>query len=238
MAKLYHQIWHGDAVEMCRKFKPGRVDCIITDPPFGIDNLSNSSVTEAGKSYARKIANDDSPEKAIKLFHEVMGSLAPATAEDCDMYIFTASAVLKEWLQVAEDLAEHGFIFKEMLIWDKDGSPGQGDLNSWGRGYEVILFLKKGKKIRQAKRTSAIITQAQLRPGSLIHPHEKPEPLLERLIKFSTEPGDFIVDPFGGSGSLVRAARNVDRSAVAIELDERNYRESLRKLEENQGLFV
>lgn len=238
MSKLYHQIWHGDTVELCRKFKPGRIDCVITDPPFGIDNLSNSAVTEAGKSYARKIANDDSPEKAIELFHNMMDSLAPATADDCDMYIFTASAVLKEWLQVAEDLSRYGFIFKEMLIWDKEGSPGQGDLNSWGRGYEVILFLKKGKKIRQAKRTSAIITQAQLPPGSLIHPHEKPEPLLERLIKFSTEPGDFIVDPFGGSGSLVRAARNVGRSAVAIELDERNYAESMRKLEQDQGLFV
>lgn len=238
MTKLHHQIWHGDTVEMCRKFKPGRVDCIITDPPFGIDNLSNSAVTEAGKSYARKIANDDSPEKAIELFHNMMDSLAPATADDCDLYIFTASAVLKEWLQVAEDLSKHGFIFKEMLIWDKEGSPGQGDLNSWGRGYEVILFLKKGRKERQTKRTNAIITQPQLRPAELIHPHEKPEPLLERLIKFSTKPGDFIVDPFGGSGSLVRAARNVGRSAVAIELDERNYTESVRKLEQDQGLFV
>lgn len=237
MAKLYHQIWHGDAIELSKKFKPGRVDCVITDPPFGINNLSKSSVTEAGKSYARKIANDDSPEKAIEIFDSVMDSLLPATADDCDMYIFTASEVLRKWLGVAEDLSRHGFVFREMLIWDK-GMPGQGDLNSWGRGYEVILFLKKGRKERQAKRTNAVIAQPPLRPTRLIHPHEKPEPLLERLIKFSTEPGDFIVDPFGGSGSLVRAARNVGRSAVAIELDDRNYADSLRKLEENQGLFV
>ena len=65
---LYHQIWHGDSIELCEKFKPGRVNCIITDPPFGVDNLSNSSITEAGKKYARKIANDESPEIAIDVF--------------------------------------------------------------------------------------------------------------------------------------------------------------------------
>lgn len=238
MAKLYHQIWHGDAIELSKRFKPGRIDCVITDPPFGVDNLSNRSETAEGKSYARKIANDDSPEKAIEIFDSVMDSLLPSTADDCDMYIFTASEVLAEWLHVARRLSRHGFTFKEMLIWDKGGVPGLGDLNSWGRGYEIILFLKKGRKERQTKRTNAIITQPPIPAGKLIHPHEKPEPLLERLIKFSTEPGDFIVDPFGGSGSLVRAARNVGRSAVAIELDERNYAESVRKLEEDQGLFV
>lgn len=29
-----HQIWHGDSIELCQKFKPNSVDCIITDPPF------------------------------------------------------------------------------------------------------------------------------------------------------------------------------------------------------------
>lgn len=34
MTKLIHDIWHGDSIELCEKFKPGRVDCVITDPPF------------------------------------------------------------------------------------------------------------------------------------------------------------------------------------------------------------
>lgn len=32
--KLVHQIWHGDSVELGQKFKDGRINCIITDPPF------------------------------------------------------------------------------------------------------------------------------------------------------------------------------------------------------------
>lgn len=29
-----NQMWHGDSIELCKKFKPGRVNAVITDPPF------------------------------------------------------------------------------------------------------------------------------------------------------------------------------------------------------------
>lgn len=238
VTETYHQIFHGDSTEILQLLNDGSVDCVITDPPFGIDNLSNRSETEAGKRYARKIANDETPEKAIEVFLSVFDVLAPKLADDCDIYIFTAHTVLAEWLLLARQLEErYGFKYKSMLIWDKGECPGLGDLNSWGVGYEVILFLKKGKKERQVKRPSGIIPCKPIMAGKLIHPHEKPEPLLERLIKFSTKPGELVVDPFGGSGATVRAARNTGRSGIAIELDEYNYEQATRKLEENRGLF-
>lgn len=234
-----HQIWHGDSRDLCHKFNPGRVDCVITDPPFGVDNQSNSSVTEEGKKYARKIANDESPEVAIRVFNEVMDVLLPKTADNADLYVFTAYQVLKEWLVMLDELgARHGFVRKAVLVWEKDG-PGMGDLESWGQGHEFIIFLKKGRAPRNSSRRSGVIHVPQLRPGKLIHPHEKPEALLELLIKHSTTEGQFLVDPFGGSGSLVRAARNCNRNAVAIEYDEFNFQESSRKLEEQgESLFA
>lgn len=229
---LYHQIWHGDSREQCAKFKPGKVHCVITDPPFGVDNQSNSSVTEAGKDHARKIANDESPEIAMRVFNEVMDVLLPKTADDADLYVFTAYQVLSDWLVMLDELGtRHGFVRKAVLVWEKDG-PGMGDLESWGQGHEFIIYLKKGRVPRYAPRRSGVIHVPQLRPNKLIHPHEKPEQLLELLIKHSTKPGQFLVDPFGGSGSLVRAAKNCDRSAVAIEYDERNFQEANRKLQE------
>ena len=227
-----HQIWHGDSIELCQKFKPGSVDCIITDPPFGVDNLSNMAVTEGGKKYATKIANDESPEVAIKVFKEVMGALLPKTKDDCDLYVFTAYQVLSDWLVMLDDFwGEYGFVRKAVLVWEKDG-PGMGDLESWGQGHEFIIFLKKGRAPRNAKRRNGVLHIPQLRPNQLIHPHEKPTGLLELFIKTSTKEGAFLVDPFGGSGSLVRAARNCNRNAVAIELDEERYHRAAKKLEE------
>jgi len=235
---LVHQIWLGDSIELCQRFKPGRVNCVITDPPFGVNNLSNQSVTPEGRAHARKIANDESPEVAIQVFQDVMNVLLPKTAEQCDLYVFTSYQVLKEWMTMTDYFLElHNFVRKGLGVWEKEG-PGMGDLNSWGMGMEFILFFKKGDRERSDRRRNFVLHTPQLRPSDLIHPHEKPPGLLEPLITHSTVEGDFLVDPFGGSGSLVRAARNTGRSAVAIEIDEFNHDKSVAKLEsEGAGLF-
>jgi len=49
-------------------------------------------------------------------------------------------------------------------------------------------------------------------------------PLLEQLIEMSTDPGDFVVDPFAGSGSTIKAAQNLGRNALGIERDEEFHR--------------
>jgi site-specific DNA-methyltransferase (adenine-specific) len=225
-----HQIWHGKSEELCERFRPGRVHCVITDPPFGVDNQSNMAVTTTGKQMARKIANDQSPEQAIATFNAVMDVLLPRTAPSSDLYIFTNGPVLKDWHEVADSLSRHGYTRTGILVWEKDG-PGMGDLEgAWGQGIEYILFLKKGRRLRSDGRRNGVFHIPQVRPNKLIHPHEKPVALLELLLKHSTSEGDFVVDPFGGSGSLVRAAKRIKRNAVAIEMDEFNYQEALKKL--------
>lgn len=233
---LVHQIWLGDSAELAKKFKDGRVDCIVTDPPFGVDNQSNMAVTPEGKTHARKIHGDSSPEEAIAIFKDVMNALLPKTADHSDMYVFTSYQVLSDWLVMTDTfLAKHDFRRKAVLVWEKDG-PGMGDTNCpWGMGSEFILYFQKGKREKDAKRRNSVLHVPQLRPGDLIHPHEKPEPLLEMLIKASTKEGDFIVDPFGGSGATARAARNCGRSAVAIEYDQFNYEKAIKKFNSAEG---
>lgn len=220
---LVHQIWHGKSEELGLRFHAKRqIQSVITDPPFGVDNLSNMATTKEGKEYARKIANDESPEVAMETFTRVMEAIIPGMKDDSDIYVFTAHQVLEEWLTFTAKLfGPHGFRRKAILVWEKDG-PGMGDLQSWGMGCEFILYYKRGNRERSDKRRNNVLHVPQVRPNMLIHPHEKPLPLLELLIKHSTDPGDFVVDPFGGSGSLVRAAQRIGRSAVSIELDEKN----------------
>lgn len=233
---LFQQIWQGDSVEHCQRFKPGSVNCIVTDPPFGVDNQSNQAVTEHGKKYARKIANDETPEQAIKVFKDVMNVLLPKTSENCDAYIFTSYQVLSDWLVMLDSfMGPHGFRRKAVLIWEKDG-PGMGDLEvPWGMGCEFVMFYRKGRRDKSVKRRNAVLHHAQVRPDKLIHPHEKPLPLLEDLVRASTDERDFVVDPFGGSGSLARACRRINRSAVVIEYDQTNYELAKKSFEEGEG---
>jgi site-specific DNA-methyltransferase (adenine-specific) len=242
---LFQQIWQGDSRErfmdeaVANKLA-GRVDCIITDPPFGVDNKSNMAVTAHGKEYTTKIANDETPEIAIETFKGVMDALCPLTVPECDMYVFTAWQVLDKWYDVARWLeARHGFKYNALLVWEKDG-PGMGDLDGWGMGHEMILYLKKGRRkpSEGAQRRNGVLHVPQVRPGTNIHPHEKPTGLLEHFIKWSTNPGDLIVDPFGGSGSLALAARKTRRSALCVEYDQERYEKAFKRLNEvGHGLF-
>ena len=232
-------MWLGNSVELCERFHEGRVDCVITDPPFGVDNLSNQSVTPQGKEYARKIAGDSSPEEAKEVFCNVMRILLRKTAPQSDLYVFTSYQVIADWLDMLDDfLPNYNYDRKAILVWEKDG-PGMGDLECpWGMGSEFIMYFQKGRREKQTKRRNSVIHVPQLRPNQLIHPHEKPTALLEMLVKASTREGDFLVDPFGGSGSLVRAARRCNRNAVAIELDEKNYLAAKEKLDgEEESIF-
>lgn len=233
MPRIVQQIWHGPSEKLAVRFHEKRmIKSVITDPPFGVDNQSNSAVTPAGQAMARKIANDESPEIAMQTFERVMKAVMPGMQDESDIYVFTSYQVLDHWLPFTQNLfAPQGFVRKAIGMWIKDG-PGQGDLATWGMGCEFILYYKRGRRQISTKRTNLIFNESQVRPAKLIHPHEKPTNLLAKMIEASTDPGDLVVDPFGGSGSLARAARITGRSGVSIELDEFNYQTSKKALDE------
>ncbi len=52
------------------------------------------------------------------------------------------------------------------------------------------------------------------------HPAAKPEPLIRRIIEICTRPTDLILDPFMGSGTTLRAAKDLGRKSIGIEIDE------------------
>lgn len=57
-------------------------------------------------------------------------------------------------------------------------------------------------------------------PENTDHPTQKPEKLLAKLILASSRPGDFVFDPFAGSGTTAAVAKKLGRSFLGIELDE------------------
>jgi site-specific DNA-methyltransferase (adenine-specific) len=53
------------------------------------------------------------------------------------------------------------------------------------------------------------------------HPCPKPLPLMRELVSLFTDPGETILDPFMGSGTTLRAAKDLGRKAIGIELEEK-----------------
>lgn len=53
------------------------------------------------------------------------------------------------------------------------------------------------------------------------HPTGKPLRLITQLVTLFSDPGELILDPFMGSGTTLRAAKDLGRRAIGIEIEER-----------------
>ncbi|MGO3838693.1 MAG: DNA methyltransferase [Vagococcus sp.] len=68
-----------------------------------------------------------------------------------------------------------------------------------------------------------------------IHDTEKPVKLNEILIENSSQPGDTILDPFIGIGSLAIAANNTNRNYIGFEIDEQYFKASISRIENHKN---
>jgi site-specific DNA-methyltransferase (adenine-specific) len=63
-----------------------------------------------------------------------------------------------------------------------------------------------------------------------IHPTQKPVGVLKRLIEIFTDEGDVVIDPCAGSGSTLRAAAELGRSAYGFEIDKAFFKDATEKM--------
>lgn len=142
-------LYLGDCLEVMPTL--GKVDAVVTDPPYGVSFQSNRR-----KERHLKIYNDDS--NALLLFAT---SLEPSHS----LYVFG------RWENLA-DIPKP----KSVITWVKDNH-SMGDLNhEHGRQTELCFFYG-GEKHFFKKRPNDVIRCA--RTGNNLHPTEKPVPLME-----------------------------------------------------------
>jgi len=63
------------------------------------------------------------------------------------------------------------------------------------------------------------------------HPSQKPEALIERIIKASSNPGDTVLDPFSGTFTTCAVAKRLGRKSIGIEIEEQFVKVGLRRLD-------
>lgn len=207
-----------------------KIDCLLTDPPYGVAFQSTfGKKQEDIEKYQQKIHDDDDPETAIKSFDETLRACLPFMNDVCEIYVFSDWDVAEWWKPYLRTLIEHDIRLMQLIIWEK-GYPGLGDFTyNWGQGHEFIYYLKKGNRPVPYRR-SGVLHIDKVRPGTNIHPTEKPQGLLNILIEYSTDPGQFVFDPYAGSGSTVLAAAGLGREALGIERDPKYIQEARARL--------
>jgi site-specific DNA-methyltransferase (adenine-specific) len=217
---LDNAIFYGDALKVIPKLPNNHFRCLLTDPPYGINYVSDWN----NGSNARPIRGDTPG--AHQLLDEVLCLAKPKLKGSAAVYVFTSWKTLNTTLKA---VSAH-FRVKNVLVWVKD-SWGMGDLNgSYAGQYEMIIYAVKGKPALSPPRSPDVLSYPRVPPMKRFHPAQKPIPLLVFLIEKSTKKGEAVLDTFAGSGSTALACLKTDRTFVCIEKSRGHYATSVERV--------
>lgn len=221
MDDLLNNVKQGDCLEIMRMIPDASVDLVVTDPPYGIEFSSNWSKNPEYRGRVKTvdgIANDGKDNTPF--LSRVIDELQRVMKDNTHIYWFT------RWDQIPIQLPllQRYFNIKNAIIWDK-GNWSMGDLKGAYAGqYEVILFAQKGRRtlneVDGTKRHPDILRFNRVPASRLRHSHEKPENLIELLIRKSSVVGEIVLDPFCGSGTTAAVAKQLRREYITMDLDE------------------
>ena len=200
----------GDAFEHLRKLPDASFDFMVTDPPYGV----------AADTFAfavdRKHPYEDSPDYARKCYELIAREGMRLVKKAA--FVFFAMA---QYEMVKEIFTKAGCdVVKHPLIWYKGA--GQGHVYSrraFRHVYDAILFCRKdalGEVAADARMPDDVICA---KPDGE-RKAAKPVEVYTALLRPWALPGDSVLDPFAGRGTVFLAAKQLHLKATGIELDE------------------
>lgn len=218
-----HSLYHGDCLEILPVLSQESVDVILTDPPYGID--ADKYGDSGGKTGGAHFYTDDFDtwSKLMQIVSIQLFKIAKPQAHaylfcDIDNFVF-----LKSYMKAA------GWrCFRTPIIWINPTAmrlpwPEHGPQ----RKYQICLFAIKGD--RQVTRIYPDVVAAPS-DENLNHQAQKPIALYQDLLKRSIRPGDVVLDPFCGTGTIFPAAHELKCKAIGIEVDPSAYGISVERL--------
>ena len=210
--KISENIINGDSLQILESLEDGCIDVVLTDPPYGISYKSNRSMYD--DAITKRGLLNDGKDEAFNLLEKTCKVLSRKSADNSHLYFFCSWNVFSDF----ERIISKYFTIKTPLVWDK-GNKGSGDLeNDWGNQTELVIYCTKGKKLINNRRGN-VLNVSRLHTSKMVHPTQKPVELLKQILEVSILEGDFVVDPFMGSGSTIKACNILNIKSLGIELD-------------------
>jgi len=215
-------IYHGDALDVLRS-SVFAVDAVITDPPY-----ASGARMEAHKSNTNGMlrSNTNGPFAGRPMELDQMTTtgfvwVMRGVAQACRPMLPDGGSFLsfidwRQWPNLVGALETCNYRVQGMVVWDKS-SFGLG--NGFRSQHELVCHASKGVPKIYDKGCGNVLRYKREAPVD--HPSPKPVALINRLIKVVAPPAGLVLDPFMGSGTMLRAAKDLGRRAVGVEAEER-----------------
>ena len=206
-----HHLIRGDLFTELPKFPDTCFDCIIADPPYGVDAHKFANMDAVKHTYTDDIGYSNAVIETIAVEGYRIAKVRSHFYMFVDINRFSA---------VKKIIADAGWeVFNTPFIWYRGPNSGvvPWPRNGPRRSYEAILYAMKGKRdvIYVAPDMIDIPHDREIERGA-----HKPADLYAELIRRTCNPGDTVIDPCAGTGPVFDAAQDTMTIATGIELDE------------------
>ena len=221
---IYYQdelvtLYHGD----CREVLPSvTADSLITDPPYAIQKngemLGFVSANWSEKATHSRGYADHDPVAFAELMGEAFGMAHDALPAGATGIAFCGN---RTFHQMVTQIEAVGFQPLDVLVFASQGVAKS--TSTLAPGHEIASLFRKAGPPRHLNPDWKRSNRFDIRKPreDIDHPTPKPVTWMEVAVGLASDVGDVVLDPFAGSGATLRAAVNLGRKAIGVELEER-----------------
>jgi modification methylase len=233
---VVNTILQGDCVEMLKSLPKGSVDMIFADPPYNLQ--LGGELTRPNNSKVDACDDDWDKFDSLKAYDDFTRQWLKATRDalhdDGTIWVIGSYHNIFRLGYILQDL---GYWILNDIIWRKSNPMPNFKGKRFTNAHETMIWAAKSKDSKYRfnyDSMKALNEDLQMRSdwfiplctggerlkndgGDKLHPTQKPEALLQRVILSSTKPGDVVLDPFFGTGTTGAVARKLGRQWIGIE---------------------
>ena len=234
---LKDRIFNGNCLEVLQELPDGSVDLVFADPPYNLqlkdgltrpDQSKVDGVDADWDQFASFAAYDEFSKAWLTEARRVL-------KKDGALWVIGSYHNIYRLGAAVQDL---GFWIQNDVVWVKSNPMPNFRGTRFTNAHETLIWAAKSQKSRVTfnyHSLKAANEDLQMRSdwalplctgaerlkqeGAKLHPTQKPEALLHRIITATTEPGDIILDPFFGTGTTGAVAKRLGRHYIGIERD-------------------
>ncbi len=230
------QVLRGDCIPLMRMLPAASVHCVFADPPYNLqlrgelrrpDDSLVDGVDEDWDRFTDFAAYD-------AFTREWLGECRRLLRKDGTLWVIGSYHNI---FRIGTILQNLGFWVLNDVVWRKSNPMPNFRGRRFTNAHETMIWAARGRDSRHRfnyQAMKALNDDIQMRSdwllplctgperlrnqhGLKLHPTQKPEALLHRVLLASTAPGDIVLDPFLGTGTTAAVAKRLQRHFIGIE---------------------
>ena len=240
------QILAGDCVEAMRTLPDASIDLVFADPPYNLQ--LGGDLNRPDGSHVDAVTDDwdrfDSFAAYDNFTHDWLTEARRVLKPDGALWVIGSYHNIYRVGAILQDL---GFWILNDVVWRKSNPMPNFRGTRFTNAHETLIWASLGEKAKYHFNYRAMKTlndELQMRSdwvipicggperlkqgGQKVHPTQKPEALLYRVMLATSEKGDVVLDPFFGTGTTGAVAKRLGREWIGCER-EATYREAALK---------